>query len=80
MNNIIETFESLPVWAKVLLLIFFGYIISPVYRILKYLETKNTVTLVVGILGLVTGIGNLFLEIVDIVTEATKGRITVLAD
>ena len=57
-----------------------GTLISPVYRILRYLETKNTTTLIVGILCLVTGCGNAILAIIDIITEVTKGRITVLAD
>ena len=80
MNGITKTFESLPLVAKLVLLIFLGYIISPVYRILRYLETKNTLTLIVGVVCLVTGVGNVLLAIVDIITELTKGKITVLAD
>ena len=79
-NKITEMFENLPLWAKILLLVVAGTLISPVYRILRYLETKNTTTLIVGILCLVTVCGNAILAIIDIVTEVTKGRITVLAD
>ncbi len=79
MSQIIDMFESLPLWAKVVLLVFFGYIISPIYRILRFFETKNAVTLVVGIICLVTGFGNVILQILDIITEVTKGRITILA-
>ena len=78
-KQIIDMFEDLPLWAKVVLLIVAGTLISPVYRILRYLETKNTTTLVVGIVCLVTGCGNAVLAIVDIITEITKGRITFLA-
>ena len=79
MNQIIEMFENLPKIAKVVLLIFFGSLISPIYRILRYLETKNTLTLIVGIVCLVTGVGNVVLQVLDIITELTSNRITVLA-
>ena len=72
-------FENLPKIAKVILLIFFGYLISPIYRILRYLETKNTLTLIVGIVCLVTGVGNVVLQVLDIITELTNNRLTVLA-
>lgn len=51
-------FDDLSVLVKVILLILLGGLISPVYRILRFLETKNVVTLVVGIVCLVTGVGN----------------------
>ena len=76
---ITEMFEDLPKIVKILLQIFLGYIISGVYRILRFLETKNVVTLVVGILALVTGVGNFVAQIIDLITLITKNRITVLA-
>lgn len=75
-----EMFEELPKIAKILLIIFVGGIIGGVYRILRYCETKNTVTLVVGILWFVTGSFFGIGWIVDLVTEITKDRITVFAD
>ena len=74
-KSITATFESLPKIAKVLLLIFFGWIICGVYRILRYLETKNIVTL-----GLFTGVGNFVLEVADVVTEILSNKITFFAD
>ena len=79
-SSITAMYEDLPKVAKILLQIFLGYLISPIFRILRFLETKNTVTLVVGILALVTGIGNIIFQIIDLVTEITNNRITVLAD
>ena len=61
MNNITATYDKLPKWVKVIIQIFLGYLVSPIYRIVKFLETKNVVTLVVGVACLVTGIGNLVL-------------------
>jgi hypothetical protein len=80
MENITAKFESLPMWAKVVLLLVLGTLISPIYRILRYFETKNTKTLVAGILMLVIPCVGTVLGIVDVVTELTQGKITVLAD
>ena len=80
MENITAKFESLPMWAKVVLLLVLGTLISPIYRILRYFETKNMKTLVAGILMLVIPCVGTVLGIVDVVTEITKGKITVLAD
>lgn len=73
-------YEALPKIAKILLQIFFGYLIGGVYRIVRFVETKNIVTLVVGIIVLVTGVGNFIAWICDLVTEITQDKITVLAD
>jgi hypothetical protein len=72
-------YEALPKLVKILLQIFLGAIIGGVYRILRYLENKNIVTLVVGILALIPPIDFVF-WIIDLVTEITGDRISVLAD
>lgn len=79
-NSVTEAYESLPKLAKIVLQIFFGAFIGGIYRIIRYVETRNVVTLLVGILVLITFIGNIIAWIVDLVTEITVGRITVLAD
>ena len=73
-------YEALPKIAKILLQIFFGAFIGGVYRIVRYFETKNIITLVVGILVLVTGVGNFLAWLVDLITEITDNKIKVLAD
>ena len=78
-KTITAAYEALPKLAKILLQIFLGAIIGGVYRILRYLENKNTVTLVVGILALIPPIDFIF-WIIDLVTEITGDRISVLAD
>lgn len=78
--KITEQYEALPKIAKILLQVFFGGLIGGIYRILRYLETKNIVTLVVGILCLVTGVGNFIAWVVDLITEITQNKISVLAD
>ena len=74
-----ETYEALPNLTKIIIQIFLGGVLGGVYRILRYLETKNTVTLVIGILCLVTPVGAVF-WILDLITEVTANRITILAD
>lgn len=76
--NIIETFESFPKWAKVLLLVFVG-IISALYRIIKYVETKNTKTLLVGVLCFIPCVGQV-IQIVDIISELTDNKIKYFVD
>jgi hypothetical protein len=75
-----KTYEDLPKIAKLLLQFFFGWLIGGVYRIVRYTETKNIVTLVVGLLVLFTGIGNGIAWVLDWITELLSNRITVLAD
>jgi hypothetical protein len=75
-----ETYENLPKIVKILLQIFLGGVIGGIYRIVRFLETKNVVTLVVGLLTLFTGVGNFIAWVVDLITEITKNRITVFAD
>ena len=77
---ITEMYEDLPKIAKILIQIFLGAIVGGLYRVLRFLETKNIVTLVVGIISLVTGGVFGILWVIDLITEITKNRITVLAD
>lgn len=78
--KITEQYESLPKIVKLILQFFFGYVISGVYRIIRFVETQNVVTLIIGILCLVTGVGNFIAWIVDFFTELFSNRVTVLAD
>ena len=74
------TYDALPKWVKILLQLFLGAFVGGVYRIFKFLETKNPVTLVVGVLVLVTGFGNLIAWVVDLVTTIAHNKIEILAD
>lgn len=77
---ITQMYEDLPKIAKVLIQIFLGGVIGGIYRIIRFTETKNVVTLVVGLLTLFTGVGNGIAWVVDLITELTKNKICVLAD
>ena len=73
-------YDSLPLWVKILVQVIGGAFVGGIYRILKFVENKNVVTLVAGILVLVTGIGNAIAWVVDLVTQILYGKITILAD
>ena len=77
--KITETYESLPKIVKILLQLILGGVIGGIYRIVRFFETKNLITLVVGLLCTFTGVGNFIAWVVDLITEITKNRITVLA-
>ena len=72
-------YDNLPKIAKILLQIFLGALIGGVYRILRFVETKNIVTLVAGILCFVPGLCFVF-WVIDLVTMITKEQISVLVD
>ena len=73
-------YEALPKIAKILIQLILGAVVGGVYRIVRYFETKNIVTLVVGILATFTGVGNGIAWVVDLVTEILYNKICVLAD
>lgn len=73
-------YDELPLIARVLLQIFLGGIIGGVYRIIRFVETKQVATLVVGILVLVTGIGNAIVWLVDLVTTCMGKGISWFAE
>ena len=77
-NSITAQFENLPKLVKVLVLFVFGVVVSGIFRILRYLETKNIATLVVGVLCF-TGVG-FVIGVVDAVTEILNNKISVFAD
>lgn len=72
-------FDSQSLVVKIILLLpWWGWIFSGLYRIFKYISSKNVVTLIIGILCFFV-VGVVF-AILDIVTELTSGKISILAD
>ena len=74
-----KMYDELPKIAKILLQIFLSALVSGIYRILRWTETKNTTTLVVGILAIIPPISFVF-WVIDLYTQITSERISVLAD
>ena len=71
-------YENLPKIVKVLLQIFLGSLIGGIYRIVRFLETKNIITLIAGILNFF-GLGLVF-WVIDLITEIFANKITFLAN
>lgn len=79
-TSLTAQYDSLELWIRILIQVFAGTIAGGIYRIIKYTETKNTTTLIVGIIITFTGIGNFVAWIVDLVTLISDGKYTVFAD
>lgn len=79
-DSITASYDSLSLLLRIIIQIIGGVIVGGIYRIVRYFETKNIVTLVVGILCTFTGIGNLIAWIVDLVTLIMNGKYTVFVD
>ncbi len=79
-KTLTQQYEALPKLFKIILQLVFGVVVGGIYRVVRFTETNNLVTLVVGLLCLFTGVGNVIVWIVDLITEILYDRITVLAD
>ena len=78
-KTITGAYDVLPKIAKILVQIILGSVVGGVYRILRYLEKKNTTTLIVGFLALIPPISFIF-WVLDLYTMITAERISVLAN
>ncbi|MBR2987241.1 MAG: hypothetical protein IKC63_04405 [Clostridia bacterium] len=74
----IAAYDKLSKLVKIILQLFLGAFISPLYRIIRYFDSKNIITLIVGILCCF-GVGFIFWWI-DLITIILNNKISVLAD
>lgn len=79
-KTLTQQYEALPKLFKLILQLVLGVVVGGIYRVIRFTETNNLVTLVVGLLCLFTGIGNVIIWVVDLITEFLFDRITVFAD
>ena len=79
-KNFTAKYDELPLIVRILIQIFAGVLASCVYRVLRFIETKNTVTLVIAIVAFFTGIGTFILSIIDLITLIFKGKYTIFVD
>jgi len=79
-QTLTKQYDALPLILRVILQIIGGVIVGGIYRLVRYFETKNITTLIVGIICTFTGIGNLIAWVVDLVTLILNGKYTVFVD
>ena len=79
-SSITASYDSLPLILRIIIQLIGGAVVGGVYRIIKFVESRNLATLVVGLLATFTGIGNLIAWVVDLITLIFSGRYTVFAD
>ena len=79
-SSLTKSYDALPLILRIIIQLFLGAVVGGIYRIVRYLEKKNVVTLVVGIIATCTGIGNAIAWVVDLVTLVLNGKFTVFVD
>ena len=75
-----QVFEELPLYAQIILIIFLGGPIGGIIRILTYLESKKTSTLIAGLVWVCVGNSLFVPNIIDLVSLITQKKIVVLND
>lgn len=72
----VKWFDGLDKVVRIILLLpWWGWVFAALYRIFKYTESKNTTTLIVGILCVIPIIG-FVVSIIDLVTTITSDKLT----
>jgi len=79
-TSLTATYDQLPLLLRIILQAIGGVVVGGIYRLVRYYETRNIVTLVVGILCTFTGVGNVIAWIVDLISLVLFGTYTVFAD
>lgn len=76
-SSFTASYESLPLIVKLILQFFFGWFIAVIYRIVRYVEKQNIITLIAGLLCIPFGF---IAWVVDFITEILNNKISILAD
>lgn len=79
-DSLTASYDSLSLVLRIIIQVIGGVIVGGIYRLVRFYETRDIVTLVVGIICTFTGIGNLIAWVVDLVTLILNGKYTVFVD
>lgn len=75
-----KEYDALPLWIRVLIQVIVGFVTGGIYRIVRYFETKNIVTLIVGLLVTFTVVGNFISWIIDLYTLIRDKKYSLFVD
>ena len=78
-NDLIKLYKDLPQLVRIIIQIFLGSFVSGLYRIFRYLESKNTTTLIAGILSFVPPVCLVFI-ILDLIAIIKEEEFSFLVD
>lgn len=79
-KSLTAQYDELPLILRVIVQLFAGVVAGGVYRIARYFETKNAITLIAGLLITFTGVGNVISWLLDLICLAVNGKYTILVD
>lgn len=77
---ITKEYDKLDLWIRVLIQVIAGVVAGGIYRIVRYFETKNITTLVVGLLVTFTLVGNVIAWIIDLYTLIRDKKYSLFVD
>ena len=79
-STITKEYDNLPLWIRVLIQIVFGVVVGGIYRLVRFYETRNLTTLIVGLLVTFTFVGNVISWIIDLYCLIVNKKYTVFVD
>lgn len=79
-SSLTSTYDELPVLFRIIIQFVFGALVGGIYRIARYFETGNIVTLVAGIAATFTLVGNVIAWVVDLISLFFNGNYTYFVD
>ena len=79
-KTLTKIYNTLPWILRVIIQAVGGVVVGGIYRIVRYFETKNIVTLIAGLLVTFTVVGNVISWIVDLVCLILYKKYTLFVD
>ena len=79
-STLTKEYDKLELWIRVLIQVVLGVVVGGIYRLVRFYETRNLTTLVVGLLVTFTGVGNVISWIIDLYCLITNKKYTLFVD